>query len=234
MTFKFISNSTSAAAIFATLLLAGGAANAASISYSDQINTTKTNWVDSLSLPRFDTNLGELQSVNLMLEGVIEGDAFFESLDAAPATITLNLTADIILSKDDNTQLLIAQPLIQEVRNVGIFDGVLDFDGTSGGKIPTQTASAVDMITLTDAANLAWFTGTEEIVFEVKAKGASVATGAGNIVSGFNTKASANVKVTYEYEYEEVTETPEPSAAIAFGLVGAFGYWQKKRRANLA
>ena len=86
--------------VVGALALAGSAsANIATVQYDDTVNLASTNWNDTVSFPQFDPNLGTLLSVTFELGGHVEGSAKFESLDNAPATVTMNLAAEIDLQR---------------------------------------------------------------------------------------------------------------------------------------
>jgi hypothetical protein len=209
------------------VLVMSASASAATISFSDSIPLSTTNWSSSVSVSKFDPSLGTLLGITFELSGHVEGGAKFESLDAAPATVTMDLAADIELQRPDLSTLVVSNPLVQTVDNVTAFDTVLDFGGTSGktytGLSADDTESAVSP---PPASDLVLFTGLGNISLPVEAEGASTGSGAGNLILQFNTSASADVKVTYEYE-----PIPEPSTLglLSMGIIGLLA-WRWRRR----
>lgn len=198
-------------------------AKADSIMFSDNVSLQSTNFTSSVSVPKFDPMLGTLNKVTLKLAGHVEGMAQFESLDADPATIDMQLAAQIVLQRPDMSMLVVTLPLIMTTDNVLAFDGVIDFGGTSGKSYPMLSADDMNTVMTMSAMDLALFTGPGNIMLPVVATGASTGSGAGNLLLQFATSASANVMVTYDYT------VPEPTTAGLLGL-GAVAAMRRNRR----
>ena len=222
--------------VAATMLTASFAANAATISYgtspasSSTLTTglTTTNFITTLAIPKFNTTLGTLTSVAIDFAGSVTSTIKFESLDAAPSTITGTAQATVTLTRPDATQLAVVIPSNTRSAPEAAFDGAIDFTGTSGntftGVSGSQTAPTV---TLTSATDLALFSGTGSLPLGVTGAGQSSVSGAGNIVSQINTQASGSAFVTYTYTAAVVpppppTTVPEPAsmALLGAGLAG--------------
>jgi hypothetical protein len=103
---------------------------------------------------------------------------------------------------DNNAVLLSSTPSFHEVDQVGAYDHVLDFGGTSGATYnaisENATGNFVPPFPL-NAADLALFVGAGNVVFTVTATGTSGAFGSGNLVSNFLQRASAVLTVEYIY-----------------------------------
>jgi uncharacterized repeat protein (TIGR01451 family) len=171
----------------------------------DTIPFQPTNWTGSLSVPQFDPSLGALTSVKVTLIGAIQGTAKYESTDAKAATITLNLSANVQIQRPNNQGLLQTSPVVSKVENAAPFDGNIDFDGPSGSTFPNLQGQATDEKTLTDAADLALFTGAGNITLPARATGTSNGSGSGNLIAQFNVDAQAIFRVVYTYEPADVT-----------------------------
>lgn len=201
------------------------AANADIIMFTDTVALQPTNFMSSVTLPKFDPNLGTLDKVTVKLTGHVEGMAQFESLDADAAMVTMELAAEVKLQRPDMSTLVVTLPLIMTLDNVTAFDGVIDFGGTSGKSYPLLTADDTNMFSTMSMMDLALFTGPGNIMLPVMATGASTGSGAGNLLLQFSTNASANVMVTYDYT------VPEPATAGLLSL-GAFAFSRRRRRAG--
>mgnify|MGYP001080599603 CR=1 FL=1 len=214
----------------ALLCLIATASIAATISYTDSVPLAKTNWTSSITVQKFDPSLGTLTGITFMLTGYVEGSAKFESLDAAPAVVSMNLSARVSLQRPDLSDLVVSVPVVSTSDAVPAFDGLADFGGTSGKTYPGLTASRIEQSSAVLPSDLTLFTASfagENIVLPVAASGNSEGSGAGNLLVVFQTFASAAATVTYEYE-----PVPEPSSlmALLMGIGGIAGLSSRKRQ----
>ena len=207
------------------VMLIAGISHGAVLMHTDSIPLQPTDWDETLTFPKFDPALGTLNKVKFTLTGGVEGTAQYESLDSEPATITLDLSAEIELQRPDLSTLLIALPVVQVVENAAADDGTIDFDGPAGSTFGGLQAAQMEMTTTTDAGDLALFTGLGDIMLPVNASGASAGSGAGNLVLQFMTDAEASVKVEYGF-----TIIPTP-ATLPMLMVAALGLFRRTRQA---
>ena len=199
-------------ALLAGGLLAMSAAQAATVSFSATHADSTTNWVDTLSLQQFNSALGTLTSVVFNYGGTITSIFSAESKDAAPSTITLNTAGNLVFGLPISNTLIFSNSATQ---NVGVFDGTIDFGGTSG--FGPKTVVATNSGSSTFTSGLASYTGLGTYGVSVAASGTSNATGAGNLVSDISTTAGANINVTYNFT--PVTRlVPEPGSLALLGL----------------
>ena len=218
------------ALVAATLLVASAAAQAATVSYGTTPASTSTlttglmttNFTTSLTLPKFDTSLGILTSVAIDFAGAVTSTIKFESLDAAPSTITGTASATVTLTRPDNSQLAVVLPSNTRSAQETAYDGVLDFAGTSGDVFSNISGSlTAPTVTLTSLSDLALFSGAGNILLPVIGTGASSVSGAGNVVSQITTQASGSAYVVYTYNAVPAA-VPEPAsmALLGAGLTG--------------
>lgn len=209
------------------LLIGANVSNASMITHGPfSIPLSSTNWSDTISVPRFDPALGTLQSIEFELSGHVEGSAKFESLDAAPATVTMNLAAEIELQRPDTSVLVVAIPVVSTLDNVLAYDGSTDFLGDSGRTYAGLSGDASETQTSPPpAGDLALFTGLGHIDLPIVATGASTGSGAGNLILQFNTSALAEAIVRYDY-----TPIPEPSAMSLFAVCGVVAVRKRRQR----
>ncbi len=207
--------------IGAAALAFAGAAQAGMLleeMHMNQIDLNNTDWMETVNVTQFDDQGGNriLTQVMITLDGHVEGQADAESMDAAPATVTVNLGATITLSLmgDD---LAVALPIAMDSFEADIFDGNLDFDGPSGMSFPGLMSDDSDMATLTSGMDdlMPWI-GGGTVALDATAMGASSGTGSGNLFLMFETLASAKITVIYKY-----TEIPTPGAFALLGMAGA-------------
>ncbi|MEO1427576.1 MAG: choice-of-anchor E domain-containing protein [Cyanobacteria bacterium J06633_8] len=186
-------------AAFAAILAPINAAQATTLQYESSVDLEKTNYEKQITLPKFDSGLGKLESVLFELSGNVEGSVELENRDAQAALVTGNLAAEISLKKPDSSLLLVALPTASIEQNLEAYDKVLDFDGTSGVKLTGISDSEKESALLTIPDDFTPFVGDGSFNLFVKAIGNSKATGPGNLVAGFETFAGASVSVTYTY-----------------------------------
>ncbi|MCB0187239.1 MAG: choice-of-anchor E domain-containing protein, partial [Caldilineaceae bacterium] len=167
-------------------------------SYSDEIPIRRTDWTDTLSIPRFDPTLGILTKVEFVLVGKVNGVARLENMDAAPATVTAESVADVLLELPDGTFVAAASPRAAKSRDLAEFDGDLDFGGDSGTVIDNIVGIDIsERVSYTDADSLAFFTGDGAIDMTIRTTSRSRATGSGNLALSFSTSAGAAITITY-------------------------------------
>ena len=214
-----MARSRSTLALLAALTL-GGAATAqttSTVCYTDSIALQSTNWSSTVSIPQFNPNLGTLQSIQFTLSGSVQGLIGVESLDASPSIITSQLSANITLTRPDNTVIVVTIPVANFADAVGPFDGSIDFGGTSGTTHPGINASDSDVvISPPPVSDLALFTGFGSIVLPVIAGGTSTASGSGNVITQFQTQAQCSVEVCYTYAVNNQPVFTEPTCGTTY------------------
>lgn len=203
-------------------------ASALSISYGPEtVPTQSTNFIDKLlTFNKFDTSLGTLTSIDFSLTGYVEGTARYESLDASSSTVTLNLGASVELQRPDGSQLVLSLPTVIINDSATTFDGLIDFNGGSGGTFNNLNASKNELFSTSSLADLLLFSGPGTIGLTIDGFGASSGSGPGNLITQFATSAGADVTVTYNYNANQV---PLPASGLLFG-VGLFSLFGIKRK----
>ncbi len=228
---------TAAATVTGILTLAG-AAEAATISFSDSLDFKNTDFDrEILSLQQFDASLGTLTKVTLAFSSSIQGDAKVESEDNQATEVTFNLGGSLTLVDETNT---LPNPIFDvEVSEsasefVAASDGVFDFAGPSGTEFEGLVASTSGEEVYTDADLLSFFTGDGNVDFAFAAIANSQVNGAGNIISQIRTQANAGITLTYDYEAAEQPESvPEPSALLGLGAVLLAGGLTFRKHGNV-
>jgi hypothetical protein len=218
-------------------------ANAGTISYTDEFDFQNTNFEENLTVDKFDSNLGTLQSIELEFIGSIRGDAQFESMDNADSTITATLDSSLQIESPDNRFFTELNPSVSVSEEVSAFDGTLDFDGSSGRSytrnngngLQSSTTKTVQIDAPTQS-DFELFTAPNggSIDFSVNAEGSSRVEGPGNVASILSTLSAAEVQISYDYQENNQADTPrdivEPTGMLGIGLVGGLTLFVKRKK----
>ncbi|WP_394790110.1 choice-of-anchor E domain-containing protein [Rhodoferax sp.] len=192
----------------ASLIALTSLAQAASISYtSNTAPLDYTDWDYSLSLQKFNTSLGSLNSITITLYGETDGNIRLESTDAAPSALSASLSSMLTLTRPDLTTLVVTTPLTPVSFNASAYDGTLDWAGTSGQTWLNLTANAKNFVNTSSAADKALFSGPGFVLTPLHAAGLSAASGSGNFAFDNDTQATAFATITYNY-----APVPEPAS----------------------
>ncbi|MBL8858044.1 MAG: choice-of-anchor E domain-containing protein [Planctomycetes bacterium] len=191
-------------ALGVALFAAPAAAQTQTVCFNSSLPLVNTNWNNSVSVSKFDTALGTLQSINFVLSGNIQGAVRIESLDTAATVVQTNFQATLTLTRPDLSVLVVTVPLANFNDSLSAYDGTTDFGGTSGVSHLGINAFATNNVTSPPpASDLVLFSGPPglpgNITLPVTAVGSSVATGSGNLITQFQTMADAQVQVCYTY-----------------------------------
>ena len=218
-------------AVAATCLLGMSAvAQADTVTFSASRALDTTDFVDFLTLGKFDTNLGTLNSIRFDLTGTVVTDGGVESLDAASSLANLSLNASLSLSRPNNANILTGSVGFSQNRTLAEFDGDIDFAGTSGYTLDTRVNQISNSFVSTNVNDFVLFSALNggNINLGVSATALSEATGPGNVISYFVTQAGAQARVTYDYTPTAVPE-PETYAMLLAGL-GVVGFIARRRK----
>ncbi len=202
-----------------SLLGITASAQANTVTFTASKPITSTNWSDILSLGKFNTALGTLNSIRFDLTGTVQGIGKAESLDASATNVTLSLGSTLTLTRPDASTLVVSNPLFAKNFSFTSFDGAIDFGGTSGGSTGTQTSSKSNSFTSTSANDFALFSalGGGLINLGLSGVGVSNGSGSGNLITSFQTASAGNTSVTYDYTAAPVPE-PETYAMMLAGI----------------
>jgi hypothetical protein len=152
-------------------------------------------------VPKFDTQLGTLQRVEISFSSRLEGSVRFESLDSSETMVTTEMTGWLELVGPDGVTLANANPRTSRSIQLAAFDGTLDFEGPSSGTFPQLVAVDLSDTTVFDTPEeLALITGPGQFQMTVKARGAVAGRGGGNLAIIYETAAAAQITVRYIYQ----------------------------------
>jgi hypothetical protein len=212
--------------LVALLASFAGTVRADEIMFMDSIPLTSTDWSKSVSIPKFNTALGDLEKVTIMLMGTISSDPSIQNLDSESHEVTTHVEGKVTLKRPSGTDLVVTLPPRNDNAHLGPWTGILPhFAATDGIDFGTKVDSKSETVTSTSPGELALFEGVGNITLPVSAEADARATGSGNLLALFHTSASAQATVTYQFA---PAAAPEPSTWLLAGL-GVAGLWVYRR-----
>ncbi len=185
-------------------------------------------WSALISIAKFNPALGNLNSVVFSMTGLVQGSAQVENTSPSSGSdVKLTLASGLTLTRPGGgPALVVATPLSITLFSASVFDGVVDFAGTSGATLSGLLGTKFNSAHYESAADLALFTGAGSISLPLTAVGDSRASGGGSTISLFATEARGEVTVTYKYSAAAV---PEPRVYGAVGALLCVGFAALRR-----
>lgn len=219
------------AAIFVSVacLVAASSAQASTIktiSYTDTIASTTTNWSNTLEFGKFNTTWGTLQSVTVKLDGALSS-VFTITNNASVASDTSKGTAST-----DVTIIALSSAVADVQTTLAIASSVYTYSNLAGGSTIYSNelgGSGTASSEYTTANILELFSGTGNIVLNATAETATHFDYTGGNTTGKQvTYAGVTGTVTYTYA------VPEPSTLALLGVLGVslLGYGWRRQRAK--
>jgi len=173
-------------------------ASAERVDYCDSIPEDFAGWNSSVSLPKFDPEMGTLTAVDLLCILNLSGQVLMENTNPLPGNFTISLSGALTgeLPSSEN----IYMPINHIIEgNLSGYDGASDYAGASGlnstESVPTDEAS-MSISNLEDF--LAGAPG-ERITVPVRVEIGSLVKMPGNSMGGVISKAGAKICVFYTY-----------------------------------
>lgn len=193
------------------------------VKYQSSVPVQTTEFDKFVTLPKFNPNLGILQSVFVKLDAEVQGAIQIENRSAKSATATADFAAEVSLLRPDagNQVLLTTLPKQQIAKQFTAYDLTTDFAGTSGATFANLSSSESDSKTLT--SDFDFFIGSGNIDLPVIARDFSKTTATGNFAAIFETNAGANVEVIYNYIKKEPPKRKVPESQVPLGAFAAVG-----------
>lgn len=165
---------------------------------------------------KFDPSLGKLSSVQIILQGTGEFTQRYENMANQHDTARMRQSLDLILTLPNSGQPFLKAHQVEKHRySADAFDGVIDFDGSSG-KTGVYGVTAENEKVLSSRNNLALFTGSGLADIFLSTRAPFHISGVGQS-SAFEAMALTGVDITVIYSF---ISAPEPAwyGLLAGGL----------------
>jgi hypothetical protein len=160
-----------------------------------------TNLYATLNIPQFDPVKGDLLNVTVHAAGTVDGYFYYENLSAGPGGYRIYEITWTFAAALQGTSLVgdtgtMSTPFVA----LTAFDGVEDYAGTSGAKVPYSDTTSASRVYLPADAGFSGFQGIATLPMDVATDiMISYLTADGLNNSGQQTDASWTVTVSYEY-----------------------------------
>ena len=175
---------------------------AASITHTATIFPTLTDWSLTNSVPQFDPAIGTLTNVTVTVSANVQSTFFTENRDRRAWDTTTTAHATVSAFVDTLSASTLIEP--SHTQNLTAFDGVIDYDGTSG-----FTASDSGTGTASNSTSVvAPFIGVGTVPLTASSVATASYTGSGFYRFIVNTSASAIVTVTYDFSLPACPPAP--------------------------
>jgi PEP-CTERM motif len=208
------------------LLVAAPAAMAGTISYTNTISPTATNFPGVTgTLNQFDPSLGTLTSVEITISGI--------GSTVLTATANENGNPTVFSEIDTTVGLLLTDPgdaavhTLQTVTGgpaVDSFDTLTVYYGFPYNSGPESLNPGNNAAAQTLTSNLGSFYGLGNITFDLAGSASTtVSFSGGNATSGQTTSAGADIQITYDYNEGPVVPEPGTLSLFGTGLLGLAG-----------
>lgn len=207
-----------------TLFLGAGLSQGAQVVQNFVIPSSGTpasvNFMNSTDIARFDPLLGTLLSIDIDLEGTINGTQYIDNEDSNGIVDgTGATTVQLQLSNLSAGPLLTVAPVATFTFTVsGDNDVNPDFQGSDFASNAFSNVVKAANTSISDATILGIFSGAGNITLNLSALGSFEVTPGGNLATLTFTQGLARGTVTYVYnEAPSTAEIPEPATMLLIG-----------------
>ena len=204
------------------LLVSGLSCQAGSVSYTNSIAFTLTDWTNSVALAQFNPDLGYLVSIQVAVKSDLSTTLTVQNNSISPSSGTaITKLKQYLLT--GSCALFGSSPVLDYAGPD--FNYGLDGNGIITSGLLTASASATGNL-VTDYATLAGFTGTGYVDLTAYTYTRTfISNAGGNTAATQSTMADFTAVVTYDYS---ATPVPEPSVVALCGL-GMAGLMLRRR-----
>jgi Hint domain len=183
-----------------------------SITQTLTVAPTLADWTQALNFGQFDPSLGTLVDVRIGIAGAAAATVAIENLGSSTGSFSVTIPSEFTVVGPDHLIDVSVQADPSASVNLGAYDGVADFAGSSGTLVKEIDDVQTSLGTL--VSNLNQFTGTGSVALTVSDGATAQVVGDGNLETFLRTYGAASVSVTYDFN---------PATTTNNGTGGSFG-----------
>jgi hypothetical protein len=174
-------------------------ASAETVSYCDSIPMQMTDWNSSVSLPKFDPDMGVLKAVDISIDVNLSQQVKAENLEKSNSSISTTIEPVLVLILP-NTQEIKANASLASSRDLAPFDGVNDFSGSSGINFTESSSSGTANYQIREVSDFVAASPGEMLLLRGVLEGRRRTVSDSGVFSNIRIVAGARVCVSYQYE----------------------------------
>jgi hypothetical protein len=157
------------------------------------------NWVENITLPKFDSNLGTLNAVEMAVDVNLSQQVKVENTGEGNSTINLSTESVLTLILPDGHEIK-TNVSLSLCRNMAAFDGAIDFSGPSGINMTESNFSGSQIYSVSDISGFVASIPGEEVTINGVLNHSPSIRISGSVSSGVLTSAGAKVCIFYQYK----------------------------------
>ncbi len=170
------------------------------ITQTQTVADSATDWNTTLGFQQFDPNLGSLQAVGLSLTSDVGGTVSIENLQPDAVTSSVAIYGVVEATTPSYEVSIAAEPTTASgPEELGAYSGTIDFAGTSGTVVSGLTQVATASTLQTVSADPGPFVGTGTVPVTVSGQASVEEIGPANLEMLSQTTAGAQVTLEYQY-----------------------------------
>ena len=158
-----------------------------------------TDFVLSGQINQFNPTLGELQSVTVTIDGSVTSEIKVENTSpVSTSSIKGTVAGSMQITGPGVDKTLNLSKSVDTPFAATMFDGIVDYAGTSGTTFGLQVVSGTALVTLV-GAGMTPYKGTGQVTFTETAQASSFAAGGGNLDASITSWGKSQVTIKYNY-----------------------------------
>jgi len=181
------------------IFFSASSAGAERVVFCDFVPLQDLDWYKNFTMPKFDPNLGELKAVDIELQVNLTQRLQMENTGRGNFSINSTTESVLALLLPEGEEIN-ANASLAVLKNLGPYDGAVDFSGSSGIDFSEPSSSGIVTYSCQDISGFLAGGPGENMVLKGAMKSLQNSSVLGSGSSVIQTKADAAVCVIYEYD----------------------------------